>query len=253
MKKIHGSSSGWMWGSLVITQYASGCLRSILLGANGIRDTIDPKHAERGLQYENEYAGQYPNLEREKVIFHPISPYVDTYYSSRCDFYKPADDLAERRVVELKSSESRSVYSDVIKHGNYKINNLAQLVSYMVSLETPNGTLSYGYFERDKKDPKVLIKRSERVFDVKIGDDGSVHVDHQPTQFKAQDQLDHRHAACDVLNENLVWARPYNWNAGWDSPCRMCPFKKTCDKYDRSSMTTNEFIEDARNNLVKAN
>lgn len=241
-----------MAGDLVLTQYGSGCLRSILLGANGVRDTIDPKHMERGAFYEDQYAEEHPDLVREKPISHPLVPFDGVVYSSRCDFFNDDADPTKRRVVELKSSESRSVLTDVIKKGKVKLNNLAQLVSYMVSLETVNGTLIYAYFERDKENPKVLIKRAERAFDVKIGDDGSINVDHQPTGYKVQDQLDHRYAACKVLTENIVWSRPYNWQASWDSPCRMCPFKKSCDRYDMfaDSMTAEEFIEDAKATLV---
>ena len=253
MKKLYGSNSAFMQGNLCVTQYNSGCLRSILLGANGVRDQIDPKHIERGALFEEQYAAEHPDLEREKVIAHTLVPGPDgVVYSSRCDFFVGDDDRAKRRVVELKSSESKSVLTDVIKKGKVKMNNLAQLVSYMVSLETVNGTLIYAYYERDKKDPKVLIKRAERSFDVKIGDDGSINVDHQPTEFNIRDQLDHRYAACRVLSENIVWSRPYGWQE-WSSPCRMCPFQKTCNKFDMfaDSMTAEEFIEDAKTNFQR--
>ena len=90
MKKVRGSSSAFMWGDLVLTKYASGCLRNILLQANGVREEIDPKHLQRGTLNEERYELELKQARmayiREEPVSERIDGFDDTYFVGRLDF-----------------------------------------------------------------------------------------------------------------------------------------------------------------------
>jgi hypothetical protein len=253
LKKVYASQSAFMKGTLVFTRYASGCLRSILLSSKGVREQIQQKHQDRGKINEDlfEETLKGRKYEREKPIFDRIIPFDDTFFSARADYFFP-DDGPTGTVVELKSSESSSVLNDVIRKGKYKLENVAQLIAYMLSLKTDLGKLNYTFLKPDKKDPKVYLKTAERLFNVQIGPSGAVLIDGDDSGFTAQDQLDHRYAAAKCMNDDLVWSRPYQPSA-WESPCRFCPFSKICDKWDAGEIDkTEDFISQARNAITGA-
>jgi hypothetical protein len=233
-------------------------MRSILLGSHGVREKISGDHQERGALNEDLFAerlnGQGSKYVREKPLVRPIYGFNDTYFSGRLD-YMLIDDSKPKRVLELKSSESKNVFKDVIQQGKYKTENLAQLISYMVAEQCILGSLIYTYYEREKSS-KVLKKSSERCFEVEIDHAGKILVDGNPSEFTVQDQLLHQHTAAKCLNDQIIYHRPYKWQ-DFDGPCKRCPFNKVCEAYDRREIKTKEdFIFQAFrtvNNEAKGN
>jgi hypothetical protein len=253
MKKVRGSQSAFAVGDLVFTKYASGCLRSIMLADHGLRDTIDPKHQERGALneevYERGLQGRGVAYDRERTVSEPIDGFVDTAFVGRLDFLLPDVPPHGRVIVELKSTESPGVLKDVIKDGKYNLQNLAQLIAYMLTERCTHGQLVYTYFKKNKV--KVYEKGVERVFVIEIDSEGRILVDQQPAPFTVHDYLHHRQLSAKVINEREIWARPYQ-PGGYDTPCRYCPFSKTCDMYDMGLIDdVDTFVSEASKNLVK--
>ncbi len=255
-KKVRGSSSAFMLGDKVVTRYSSGCLRHILLQSHGLRDTLDPKHIERGALNEERflqrltndptYLGTTGKFDREKVLTSPINGFDDTFFAGRCDYYLyDLPGTPTRLVEELKSTESSSVLSQVIRQGHYKLENLAQLIAYMTELQCVDGRLRYTYYKRDKK-TQVLTESAERVFIVHIEDSGAILVDGEPSDVSVQDQLKHRQASAVAINNTDVPVRPIGWDAGWESPCKFCQFASACDSYDIFGGDQSSFINSCR-------
>lgn len=253
MIKIRGSSSAFQWGQLVHTRYASGCHRNILLQSQDVRDgSIDPKHIKRGALNEELYEQylQQQNIPyvREEPVSEPIHGYDDTFFVGRLDFRVSVG--LEKRIDELKSTESSNVLLEIIKKGKYKPENLAQLVSYMIASRAVIGRLIYTYYKVEKN-TQVYSKASERTFCVVIQDNGSIEVDNVKTLFHVEDQLNHRQTAAHCINDMVVWARPYKAH-DYDGPCKGCVFSGICNKYDAGmTLSTEQFIEDGRQALSK--
>lgn len=252
MKKVRGSQSAFQVGDLVFTKYSSGCLRSILLADNGIRESIDTKHQERGALNEEVYEDGLKRsgvpYDREKPVSEPIGGFDDTNFVGRLDYLLHSTPTDARKIVELKSTESSTVLKAVIKDGKYNHGNLAQLISYMVSERCTKGELIYTYY-KPKNKAKVYVKTSERVFEVVITPVGDILVDGEKSGLTVYDQLHHRQMAAKCINDKQVWARPYQ-AGGYDSPCKYCVFAKVCDWYDAGMIETTEvFIDQARTHL----
>lgn len=263
VKKVRGSASAFAWGELVLTKYSSGCLRHILLASKGVRETIDQKHTIRGAMNEDEFAKGLSLAgvcyDREVNITDRIDGFDDTHFVGRCDFIVPyvqgpvddggtkgrSVDLNEKCVEELKSSESYSVYNDVIRKGKYKQENLAQLIAYMIGLRVPHGRLRYTYYKVNKK-TQVLEKNAEKVYVVELTADGKIEVDGQLAPVTIGDQLHHRNLAAEVVNTDRIGPRPYKHDDFVDSPCKWCVFKAACDKYDNREFNgVSSFVDEA--------
>ena len=245
MPTFYPSSSAFMIGDLVVTKYNSGCLRSILIKANGIREgEIAPIYQQVGALAENLHASELDaagkSYEREVVIRVPLSTAVT--YSGRADFV-----LDGEIVDEVKGHISKNTRRDVIRKGEYNVSYLAQLVSYMVKLRCPRGRLVCGYFEEDADGS--LIKQEERVFRVEIDDEAGIDVDGEPSGYCVADLLAHQRAAVRVLETGEIAARPDKWNQKYGGPCTQCPFKSACDKHDKEPSGTQAFLQTARSCL----
>lgn len=250
--KVHGSSSAFAFGNLIVTQYSSGCLRNILLKYHDVKEPFPEHHKERGKINEDlfEHEARLKRgcvVDREVPVVEHIDDSTGAYFSGRIDYRVTVGD--ESYLVELKSTESSNVLKEVIGKGNFKTDNLAQLVAYMLVTRLNHGQLIYTYFERDST--KALSKAAERVFDVWLHDDGSIIVDGKRSQFTVHDQLAHRHAVVDALKRQCVSPRPYKWS-DFDGPCKWCPFAKVCDSYDDGYLeTTEQFIQAARQTVTE--
>jgi hypothetical protein len=133
-------------------------------------------------------------------------------------------------VHELKSTESKNVLREVIKNGKFKTENLAQLVSYMISVGTDKGELRYAYMEPDAAGNYTIKK--ERAFDIKIDDFGRLIIDGKPNRFTVYDQMAHTQMAAKCIDEDIIWDRPINYAAAFGSPCNYCAFKEACTSWD---------------------
>ena len=262
--RVYPSSAAFMWGRVVFTEYASGCLRRILLDANGVREPFNPIHSERGELNEDLFEEKL--RERGEVTYQREKPFRESIPTTSCqlsgriDFNIIYDDPAVPggKVVvphELKSTESESQRKSRIQYGKWGLNNVAQLVVYLLVEGVDRGVLQYTFFERTAdglvaakpiQRPRS-IRKTEAAYDVRILGDSYVEVGGSKTQFTAFDVLDHVYWAAKVIEDDIVWERPANYDLKFGSPCTFCPFKNTCNKWDNGVLSTaSEFIEDAR-------
>lgn len=249
MKKFYPSSSAFMIGDTVMTKYDSGCLRSILVKASGIKTgDIHPVYKKVGATHEWRYLVELRqdekniSIEAEVVTKKKLSEEV--MYSGRMDF-RVMRDTTEGPVCvihETKGTVSKNTRRDWRK-GEYNLTYLAQLVSYMVDERSTRGMLVCGYYEEN--DHGALERLEQRRFKVQITDSGRIDVDGQPSGFNVADLLTHRRAVVEILEENKIGPRPDKWNQKWGGPCTRCAFKNTCDKYDELGGDTKGFLESA--------
>jgi hypothetical protein len=257
-KKIKPSNAAFMWDNLVVTEYSSGCLRNILLDSKGVRDDIPKIYMEVGKVHEDQHEKMIQGDEnvivyaRELEVKIPVPGYEDVLYSGRIDFL--CNYIQAGKVVhETKGTISKNTRSKVIRKGEVKINQLAQLISYMIHVRTVRGKLICGYYELDNN---VLKLQEERTFRVVIDDSGLIFIDGQPTSYTVGQQLKHRNTAAEVVSKDIIWSRPDKADQKYGSPCNNCVFKPTCDKYDAGMLpTVEEFIRSAQldidNKVVK--
>lgn len=249
--KIYPSSAGFLWGTLVKTEYDSACLRSILIRSHGVRTPIAKTYSKVGEVHEGLHEqelrqdSRVEGYERELVIKSEVIDGV--FYSGRCDFkveYKGVGTV----IHECKSTVGRGTRDSAIRRGKVKINHLAQLSSYLTQLRTTRGKLVYGYYELNELDVYEQVER--RDYKVQVNDVGALYVDGQPSGYNVADQLAHQLAAAKVLKEQIIWDRPDNAFASWGSPCNFCPFRRTCDEYDAGKIeTVEELVESAREDV----
>lgn len=252
-KTLYPSQAAFMWGETVITQYSSGCLRAILLSAHGIREAFPAIYGEVGAAHEAWYEGRLAedtrlvSYARESPVKRPIPGVSGVTYSGRIDFLQtyPAGAV----IAETKGTISKDTRLSVIRKGAVKLNQLAQLVSYMIATETPRGKLVVGYYE---KDGDAYRHCEGREFKVTIDDEGLILVDGTPSGYSVTDAIKHRQAAAGVLADNTVGSRPDKWDQPFGGPCRMCVFKDACDKYRPEHHTTEEFLEFGRQAIASA-
>jgi len=228
-KRLHPSSAAFVWEGTVVTEYSSGCLRYILISANGIRTPIPEEYMRVGAAHEEMYAAELTakgvQYEREVKIRIPISTALDVDISGRIDFV-----IAPNFITETKGTISKNTRLKVLRKGEVKINQLAQLVSYLIARQASTGQLVTGYYE--ETEDNVLVLKERRDFLVRIAEDGGILIDGVPSMFTVYDQLAHRTLAAEVLETNRIADRPDNWHLKYGGPCGFCAFKDTCDKYD---------------------
>lgn len=249
--EFRASSSAFMWGQTVFTDYKTGCLRKILIQSRNHQATIDPKYGILGKINEDRHEARLikegTKFLRE-VEFKSKVPMVPSInLSGHADFIliDPLN-INPYCVDELKSVTSKNVRRNVIKNGEYGTENLAQLVTYMAEAKVTKGRLIYTYYEQDTNNQQYYAV-DERTFNVTIDDFGKIAVDSNPTQYSFNDVLAHRVAAARTIENGEVAQRPYRWELNFVSPCQWCPFKQACDKFDAGEIEgTDAFVEYAK-------
>lgn len=225
--QLRASSSAFAWGTLIYTDYKTGCLRKILVQSKGHQTPIDPKYGELGAYNEDRHGDQLARLlvpfNRESKFERDLSHGVTI--SGHADFVICEGGEEPTEVHELKSVSSKNSRRNVIKHGQYLTENLAQLVCYMWAFDVCSGRLIYTYYEN-----KVAL--DERIFAVAIDEFGRINVDSKPSKFTIYDLFSHQAQAATVIAHGAVAQRPLNWDAPFVSPCKFCQFSKVCDDYD---------------------
>jgi hypothetical protein len=81
---------------------------------------------------------------------------------------------------------------------------------------------------------------------VAVGDDGDISVDAVSSGFNVADLLAHQRAAVRVMERQEVADRPAGWDQKFAGPCRFCPFKAACDKFDEDGGSPEDFLRLAK-------
>jgi len=234
--KLYPSSSGFLWGQTAVTDYDSGCLRSIVFKAHSpVKPDIEEKYKAVGALHEAKHAvSLYPNDQLWEVPFKDeVLPGVQL--SGRCDF------IVGDEIHETKGSLSKS--AGYVLNGHYKVSHLAQLVTYMLRFDKPVGKIVFGAYKETKDG---YTETGRREFRVLVSDTGRISVDGVDSHFTVQDLLSHRYWAAALIRDRRVHpVRPMNWDAKFGSPCSLCPFKGVCAKYDEGGMSDDEAIKQA--------
>lgn len=255
MKKLYPSSAAFMLGDVVVTEYDSGCLRKILLTANGVKGPFPAIYGRVGavheIMHEQEIRedADIESFLRELPIRIPIEDFPQVQYSGRMDFVCKYVDRKEV-IHETKGTISKNTRRETRK-GNWKSNQLAQLVSYMIARQTPWGKLVAGYYEAN--DAGELVRTEQHVFKVWIDDDGAIWVDGKPTGFTVHDQIAHRTAAAQVISDDVIGPRPDKWDDKYKGPCRSCMHRDTCTLVDQGRVASAaQFIAMGKEDAQKA-
>ncbi len=226
-----------MQGRMVFTDYATGCLRNILYNSWGIKEQLKQGTQDRGAMNEDRYIAANlidTDLDIAREIVSPVTSVTDTVaWGGRTDVHVKPRSAGPAEIYELKSTGSKNKLR-ALKQGLYTTENLAQLVAYMLDWELANGHLVYSYYEPDGRGVDQL--KYEKDFTVKLDTDGTIVVDNEATKFSAADQLHHRQMAAEVVDKDIVWDRPHNYDAAFGSPCHWCPFKNVCAKWDSGTI-----------------
>lgn len=257
MKQLRGGNSvGYIRNGVLFSDSSSGCLRRIFLRANGVEETNHDKrtlnvfalgHYSEELFEETYLKGKF-EYDKEKKVVVPLSDLVE--------FAGSSDYVVKDCVYELKSCTSSNTYKKVFKDGNWKQDNLVQLVNYMIALEIPVGKLCYTSF-CDKMDYKDLAKYSEeevlelarqskketKVFNVTITEEGKICVENVVVPLTVKDIMTFQEVAADVLgNQKVYLDRPSQEEASFFSPCGYCPASSVCDSFEYNRFDSVEFI-----------
>lgn len=243
-----------MEGGLVFTKYSSGCLRHILLRSKGVKEEIKETHKERGALNEelfDKIKGDAP-IAREKPFHFTFSSDPAAYWSGRIDFLLHPDSPEQKKIQELKSTESSGVYKSVIKEGKINSQNLAQVAVYMLAEKCNNAELIVTYYKRNKK-TKVLKPADERRFKIDLQEDGLIMVDDNSSGYYVDNLIQHAQAAAKAIQEDRVaGSRPYNASP-FDGPCSFCPFSSVCSMFDDGLIkSTDEFVNLSNHVISKA-
>lgn len=231
---MRASSSAFAWGQLVYTDYNSGCLRKILVQSREVYTEIDPKYGRVGTANEDLHAKSISGRFAKEAEFRRELSYPVTI-SGHADFVHHDETWRATSVDELKSVSSPNTRRIVIKNGNYKTENLAQLVCYMWAFDVTRGRLIYRFFDKDEQPTDDV-----RIFEVDVDEFGRINVDSKPSQFTIHDLFSHQQQAARTIATGHVPQRPYRWDAPFVSPCSRCAFAKACDEWDQGTIVSDE-------------
>lgn len=238
---LRASSSAFAWGTLIFTDYNSGCLRKILIQSTGYETVIDPKYPLVGKLNEDRHAAKITSYYRE-VPFQRAVGYGPIQLRGHADFVHVDADGTQYMVDELKSVTSKNVLKNTIKNGSYKTENLAQLVCYMTAFKVTQGRLIYTWYQQDAAGE--WRDGEERIFKVDVDNFGRIFVDSKPSQYTVFDLYSHQLQAAKAVYDNHVLQRPVRWDAPFGSPCGPCKFKDACDAWDQGEIEgTDAFVK----------
>lgn len=227
MIKLYPSSTSFMKGRLVFTDYSSGCPRKIYLASQGVKEPFIPKHyAEMGLQHEDAFGATLSNAEVQRELpFKWSIPGTNAFISGRIDY------VVNGEIFELKATDSKTNLTNIINGGRLKPEQLAQVAIYMMALEKSEATIYYGYYVSDKLTNIRTLKR-DRTFILNIDTYGDIFVDTKYSGYNIADVLKFLNTVTDLINNHEISDRPHNWAARFGSPCNYCVFKSSCELHD---------------------
>jgi hypothetical protein len=238
--RVYASSAGWLWGDLPLTQYDSGCPRSIVWRQHNadLRTQIDPRYAEIGARHEAWFEEAHADKIEAREV--PIKEELvkGVLYSGRADVL-----MKDGSIVETKGSDNLKTIPTIIKQGKWKASWLGQLASYFWLFGRDRGQIVYGVYG-----PEGQL--ANRTFNVRVEDDGRLTVDGKGTAFSVQDNITFYTRVAEAVADKVVWPeRPLGWANKWGSPCSYCQFKPLCDKYDQGLVGEEESFQVARDYL----
>jgi len=242
--KYMPSMAGFSVNDTAITSYNSGCQRSILFAAHGIRNKSIPELYKvigdmNERRWQNELLADTNVMEayRESPVKRPV-PNTEVEFSGRADFLVTYADGTEE-VHECKATVSRSSFQALKRSGTAKLNHLAQIISYMIQMKFQDGKLIYGYYEYPFGESDEIYCSDSVVLQVRIEDNGQITVGGNPTVYTVADQLAHLNLVVKTLETNELGPRPASESA-WFSPCKMCPFSSVCTAIEDQTETSLE-------------
>lgn len=272
-----GNSAFFINGKVITNK--EGCLRIILLRANGVEKDVLPQtkktfalgHANEEVFIENYVTPLNVKYEKEKE-FQRTTKY-NTWEVGHSDVVAYENNITPV-VFELKSVSSINSHKNYVLGNKFKLDNLAQLVNYMSEAKAEKGFLVYSSFiwgdyykpkntehiERAFNEGRLVtdefnlgqkgiqIRPADKFYEVTFKEGGTIVIDGVDTEFNRKDVLKHRIAAARVLSEQSVFPeRPESLDY---HPCTYCPFQNTCLKYDQKVITsTEEFLNSAKDEI----
>lgn len=240
--RFYPSSSAFAFGTQVQTEWSSGCVRNIYLDFKGLKQPFPIRNAEAGASYE---AMVEDTLIRAGYNFQREVPVQQTLrdgivLSGRIDFI-----LEGGKILELKSCNSPSSKTKHLSKGLITTGNLAQVVTYMLSLRQSTGTLRYGEVKVDKKTGVPYIGR-EVPHHITLWETGRITINGNESVYTVQSLFRHRELVLDAILKDILPDRPYN-ESKFNGPCARCPWNATCTSLDEGRITTAaQFVQHAK-------
>lgn len=236
-----------------ISESNSSCFRMILLRHHAVSQPLDFRSTVTfavGHSIENAYEDFYlkgkHNYKKELFLIEEITPAIACKLA--VDFF-----INDSIPVELKSVSSTSSYEKVFVKGAPKFENVIQLVNYLISLELTSGSLVYiNTIYHTHKGTKNSYKAGAgeiKKFSIDISDEGMVQINSQDTAVHINAVLDFRDKAAHIIEDDIV--EPLRPFSDTFSPCNFCFFKKVCDRFDASNFSTNDFIEQCKQQVIE--
>jgi hypothetical protein len=206
------------------------------LSSKGIDEKFPEKIAKIGALNEELHAKDVGDPAQREL---PLNS--DSLYGLPCGFHGRADFVIDsdsgRTVQELKSATSKNTYSKVFKKCEYKPENLAQLLAYMVMSKADRGELIYSFYEEEQR-------VEQKVFNVLVMPDGKISVENAPISAHIFDLFTHQRQSATFLLADVVGSRPEGYNKQYGGPCSFCVFKPACQEFDSGKHTcTYDFCE----------
>lgn len=239
MFKIYPSSFAMPVGNTTKTDYNNGCLRYMKF-----KDYL-PKTMKRDFPELNKAIGVlgeqrvwlllekwYPGVELsiEESFKQELEEGLEV--PGRADFILRGANI----IVEVKTTKSASVRSQVITKGNLPDSYLGQLITYMTNFDITDGLVIVQYVHFRRSDELDTIGFIDRKFNVTVQDD-EIWIDGNKDVRTVDGMLRFYDLAADALLQDKIPPRPIT-----DKPCYFCPFNQICNNLNPPT-TPNEFIK----------
>jgi hypothetical protein len=227
---IRGGNTGTY--DLETTRYittANGCFRTIL-----IREFADQAKPDRRSKYTwaigtlseslvvDEFRTMFSNVEADVEVQEMITENVG--------ITGHIDAICDDVTYELKSISSVNSYKKIIQKGEYKPENVLQLVNYMLIREKCDGVLLY----TSMLYPGVTGAHpgDQRAFAIKIDNEGGIWVDDELFKFGVKHILGHRQKAAELVDAKKIYAhRPESMDPVFHC-CKGCNYAPACDTFE---------------------
>jgi hypothetical protein len=251
---IRGSSTGVYRNGEFYTGSDVGCPRKTILRHLNIQQTVSEKTKEIfniGFIFEEWFCSQFPDAIKEKEV-------NSSMLQGHCDL------VSDEFVYELKSCTSKNTYKTVFKDNKPKVQNIIQLVTYMIELEMNKGKLVYGSYVHVCDYSKLMKMQSDQIktifdgavpvlkeFNVEIEEDGTVLVNGEHFHnLNVTEILDFQINLHELVKKKqlppMVEALD---QTTWDSPCKWCPLQALCE----SAPDLETFIDTAEKIFEESN
>jgi hypothetical protein len=260
MKYIRGANSAFADNGVNYTSDAAGCYRIILLRSMGyeveeieelepIKGIIQSSDIRKDINFTLGYASEQVinkwlirkkyTIETDVALSKQLTEEVAFKGHSDCIGINPK--THETEVFEYKSISSVNSYLKIIHKSQYKLNNLAQLVAYMIIAGHNTGRLMYVNYIYcpEINDPKHKFPKMTPVIkyftvcaeeDILVVDD-KVSI-HKPSQI-----VTHMLESARVITEEDVSVIKPDKSGS----CFFCKLKPICDELDKGQISKDDW------------